>query len=89
MIVNFKVSVNNYLVTYREMFDPLSPAFTRVHLRSPDVHTLSPWVQPSSTCGGLVDTAVHMLAALEGAMIISQTAGDLSMFDRVANELLN
>ncbi|MEP2947543.1 MAG: TetR/AcrR family transcriptional regulator [Lentilitoribacter sp.] len=37
----------------------------------------------------LTNTAVHMLAALEGAMIISQTAGDLSMFDRVANELLN
>lgn len=36
----------------------------------------------------LINTAVHMLAALEGAMIISQTAGDLSMFDRVANELL-
>lgn len=37
----------------------------------------------------LINTAVHMLAALEGAMIISLTAGDLSMFDRVANELLN
>ena len=36
----------------------------------------------------LKNTAVHMLAALQGAMIISQTAGDQTMFDRVANELL-
>lgn len=36
----------------------------------------------------LTNTAVHMLAALQGAMIISQTAGDQTMFDRVANELL-
>ncbi len=36
----------------------------------------------------LTNNAMHILAALEGAMIISQTAGDLSMFDRVANELL-
>lgn len=36
----------------------------------------------------LTNTAVHMLAALQGAMILSQTGGDLTMFDRVANELL-
>lgn len=36
----------------------------------------------------LTNQAVHILAALEGAMIISQTTGDNSMFDRVVVELM-
>lgn len=31
--------------------------------------------------------AVHILAALEGAMIISQTTGDIKLFDQVAGQL--
>lgn len=34
-----------------------------------------------------LDQATHILAALEGAMIISQTMGDIAYFDRVSGEL--
>jgi TetR/AcrR family transcriptional repressor of nem operon len=35
----------------------------------------------------LTSQAVHILAALEGAMIISQTFGDTKLFDQVAGQL--